>query len=298
MEAIFGPAGNSDSFAAAGFRASADAPAWLSQLGLRAYEYQCGRGVRIGTETAGKIGQAARQHQISMSLHAPYFINLSTEDEIKQEKNAQYVLDSCRAAHDMGADRIVVHAGGVGKRSRSAAMENSRRNVRTLLDRIETEGYSDVTLCLETMGKINVIGTAEEILELVALDERLLPCIDFGHLNARTHGGMNSREAVAALYDQMEQTIGCARARVFHSHFSKIEYGKGGEVRHLTFADHIYGPEFEPVAAETTARGYTPRFICESAGTQAEDAAQMLRCYHKYMKKTSQIDDKEGPLSC
>lgn len=285
MNALFGPAGNAASFAAAGFRATADAPAWLAQMALTAYEYQCGRGVRVGTETAQKIGQAARENGITLSLHAPYFINLSTDTEEQREKNTRYVLESCRAAQDMGADRIVVHTGGLGKRSREAAMENSRYNVRMLLDQKETAGYDAVTICLETMGKVNVIGTAEEIMALVALDDRLLPCIDFGHLNARTHGGMCTREDVKALYDLMENTIGVARARQFHSHFSKIEYGKGGEVRHLTFADTVYGPEFDAVAQETVARGYTPRFICESAGTQAEDAVAMMRCYQKYMKQ-------------
>ncbi len=286
MKALFGPAGNAESFAAAGYRATVDAPAWLARMGLTAYEYQCGRGVRVGTDTARMIGQAARENGITLSLHAPYFINLSTDTEEQREKNARYVLESCRAAQDMGADRIVVHTGGLGKRSREEAMENSRYNVRELLDRKQAAGYDAVTLCLETMGKINVIGTAEEIMALVALDDRLLPCIDFGHLNARTHGGMCTREDVKALYDLMENTIGVARARRFHGHFSKIEYGKGGEKRHLTFADTVYGPEFDAVAQETAARGYTPRFICESAGTQAEDAASMMRCYQKYMKQT------------
>lgn len=286
-QVLFGPAGNSDAFTQAGFRATADAPAWIARMGLTAYEYQCGRGVRVGTETAQRIGQAAREHGIALSLHAPYFINLSTDEAEQQEKNLRNLLDSCRAAKDMGADRVVVHTGGVGKkRTREQAMENSRANVRLLLDAKDAAGYDAITICLETMGKINVIGTAEEIMELVALDARLLPCIDFGHLNARTHGGMCTREAVAALFDLMEHTIGIQRARQFHSHFSKIEYGKGGEVRHLTFADTMYGPDFEPVAMETAARGYTPRFICESAGTQAEDAAAMMSIYHKYMKQT------------
>lgn len=285
MQALFGPAGNAASFAAAGLRATVDAPAWLAQMGLTAYEYQCGRGVRVGTQTAQSIGQAARAHGIALSLHAPYFINLSTDDDAQRDKNVRYVLDSCRAAHDMGADRIVVHTGGVGKRSREQAMANSRDNVRVVLAAKDAAGYDDVTICLETMGKINVIGTAEEIAELVALDDRLLPCIDFGHLNARTHGGMRDRDAVRALFDLLERTIGVARTRILHSHFSKIEYGKGGEVRHLTFADTVYGPEFDCVAAECAARGYTPRFICESAGTQAEDAVTMMRCYQKYMKQ-------------
>ena len=286
QQTLFGPAGNSDSFAQAGYKATADAPQWLQTLGLTAYEYQCGRGVRIGTETAQKIGEQARRCGITLSLHAPYFINLSTEELEKQEKNVQYVLDSCRAAQDMGADRIVVHTGGLGKRTRETAMQNSKINVRMILERKEQAGYENITICLETMGKINVIGTAEEIMQLVALDDRLLPCIDFGHLNARTKGEMSTREQVAALYDLMENTIGLERSRCFHSHFSKIEYSKGGEVRHLTFADTLYGPEFDPIAAETAARCYTPRFICESAGTQAEDAQRMMRCYQEYMKES------------
>lgn len=287
MKTIFGPAGNAASFAQAGFQATKDAPAWIAAKGLTAYEYQCGRGVRIGSETAGLIGQEAQKHGIQLSLHAPYFINLSTDEAEKKQKNIGYVLESCRAARDMGADRIVVHTGGVGKkRTRDAAMANSRVNVREILAAKDDAGYTDITICLETMGKINVIGTAQEIMELVALDDRLLPCIDFGHLNARTHGEMATREEVAALFDLMEQTIGIERAKIFHSHFSKIEYSKGGEVRHLTFSDEIYGPPFEPIAAETVARGYTPRFICESAGTQAEDAVTMMHIYQNYMKQT------------
>lgn len=287
MKTIFGPAGNAVSFAQAGFQATKDAPAWIAAKGLTAYEYQCGRGVRIGSETAGLIGQEAQKHGIQLSLHAPYFINLSTDEAEKKQKNIGYVLESCRAARDMGADRIVVHTGGVGKkRTRDAAMANSRVNVREILAAKEDAGYTDITICLETMGKINVIGTAQEIMELVALDDRLLPCIDFGHLNARTHGEMATREEVAALFDLMEQTIGIERAKIFHSHFSKIEYSKGGEVRHLTFSDEIYGPPFEPIAAETATRGYTPRFICESAGTQAEDAVTMMHIYQNYMKQT------------
>jgi deoxyribonuclease-4 len=281
----FGPAGNDSAFTEAGWKATVDAPAWIAAMGLTAYEYQCGRGVRVGQETAQKIGAAARENGIQLSLHAPYFINLSSRMTERIEGNRKYVLDSCAAARAMGADRIVVHTGGLGKLSRGKAMENTRENVRELLEEKDSAGYADIRICLETMGKINVIGTAEEIFELVAMDDRLLPCIDFGHLNARTHGGLMTAEAVTALFDAMENTIGRERSRIFHSHFSKIEYGKGGEVRHLTFADTVYGPHFEAVARETAARGFEPRFICESAGTQARDAAEMQRIYQSVQRE-------------
>ncbi len=278
MEIKFGPAGNAQSFAEAGFKATVDAPRWLHEMGLNAYEYQCGRGVNIGEETARKIAAQAALHDIAMSLHAPYYINLSNRDEERVQKNIGYVLASCQAATWLGADRIVVHTGGVGKQSRTKAFENTKENVRDILNAVEQAGYT-TTICLETMGKQSVIGSAEEIFELVALDDRLLPCIDFGHLNARTCGKCSTEEEFAQVLDLMENTIGTERARVFHSHFSHIEYGPKGEVRHLTFADEQYGPDFAPLAKLIAQRSWTPRFICESAGTQAEDAKQMIDMY-------------------
>ena len=280
-EAKFGPAGNSESFAAEGYRKSEDAPAWLAAKGLTAFEYQCGRGVRCGEETALKIGAAARANGIQMSIHAPYFINLSSEEDERMEKHVGYVLETARLAVPLGATRMVVHCGGQGKLTRERAMRNTHENVKNILRALDEAHLTGCTVCLETMGKKSVLGSAEEVCELVAADDRLLPCIDFGHLNCRTNGGLSTREDVARLFDLMENTIGVERTRIMHAHFSHIEYNDKGEVRHLTFADTVYGPEFLPVAQEAAARGYAPTFICESAGTQAEDAVTMMELYEK-----------------
>ena len=140
---------------------------------------------------------------------------------------------------------------------------------------LEQEGLSQVRLCVETMGKINVLGDAGEVIRICQADERLLPCIDFGHLNARTQGGLSTREQLSALLDALRNGLGAERAVHFHAHFSHIEYGRGGEIRHLTFADDQYGPDFAPLAALLAERGLAPRIICESAGTQSEDACTM-----------------------
>ena len=199
-EPKFGPAGNSESFAAAGFKKSEDAPAWLAQMGLTAFEYQCGRGIQ-------------------MSIHAPYFINLSSEESERMEKNVGYVLETARLAVPLGATRMVVHCGGQGKLTRDRAMRNSHENVKNILRALEEEHLTGCAVCLETMGKKSVLGTAEEVCELVAADDRLLPCIDFGHLNCRTGGHMNTREEVKALFDLMENTIGHERTAKLHAHF-------------------------------------------------------------------------------
>lgn len=280
-KAKFGPAGNSESFAAEGYKKSEDAPAWLAAKGLTAFEYQCGRGVRCGTETAMKIGAAARAHGIQMSIHAPYFINLSSEETERMKKNVGYVMETAQLAVPLGATRMVVHCGGQGKLTRERAMRNTHENVKNILRALDEAHLTGCMVCLETMGKKSVLGSAEEVCELVAADDRLLPCIDFGHLNCRTNGGLSTREDVVRLFDLMENTIGVERTRIMHAHFSHIEYNDKGEVRHLTFADTVYGPEFLPVAQEAAARGYAPTFICESAGTQAEDAVTMMELYEK-----------------
>lgn len=279
MSIHFGPAGNSDSFAAAGYRASADAPRWIAGMGLNAYEYQCGHGVSIGQATAATIGARAIENGIQMSLHTPYYINMSSAESERIEKNIGYVLQSCRAIRAMGGKRMVVHCGGVGKLTHVKAFENTKQNVKRILSAMEQEGFSEQIVCLETMGKRSMIGDAAEVFDLVALDERLLPCIDFGHLNARTGGGCNSYEAFAQLLNLMEQKIGIERTHIFHAHFSKIEFSNKGEVRHLTFADQKYGPCFEPLAVLLAERGFEPTIICESAGTQAEDALTMKKLY-------------------
>ena len=280
---LFGPAGNSDSFTKA-YKGSVHAPKWLKELGLDCYEYQCGRGVNIGEDTARSIGAQAAEQGIVMSLHAPYYINLSGDSEERIAKNCEYIVKSARACDWLGGDRIVVHCGGLSGMEREVALEHTLLNLREALKALEAEGLDHVRMCIETMGKINVLGDQQEVCTICRLDDRLLPCIDFGHLNARTQGGMSQPEHFAALLDLLENRLGRERAANFHAHFSKIEYGKGGEVKHLTFEDAEYGPEFSPLARLLAERKLSPRILCESAGTQAEDAVKMKQDYLSFLK--------------
>ena len=119
-------------------------------------------------------------------------------------------------------------------------------------------------------------------MELCKVDERFLPCVDFGHLNARTLGGIKSIEDYSAMLDEIENKLGFERLKNFHVHFSKIQYTSGGEKCHLTFDDNEYGPDFEPLMKLFAKRNLEPSVICESAGTQAEDASMMKKAYESY----------------
>lgn len=278
--ALFGPAGNSESFKEKGYKNTTDIPKYLSEFGLTAYEYQCGRGVKISDKSAAEFGKVAKEYNISLSLHAPYYISLSSIEEEKRENSINYILQSARAAKAMGATRIIVHSGSCGKISRDEALELASKTLIKALKAMDENGFSDISVCPETMGKVNQLGNLDEVMHLCSLDERLIPCIDFGHLNARTFGLIKGIEEYAEILDTIENKLGADRLKVFHSHFSKIEYTTpGGEKKHLTFEDKIFGPDFEPLAELVAKRGLTPTFICESAGTQAEDASSMQNLY-------------------
>lgn len=275
MTPKFGPAGNSTAFYDDGCKSTLEAPAWLAAQGLTAYEYQCGRGVRVSEESARLLGEKAKAHGIALSLHAPYYISLASAEEEKRDNSIRYILESARAVTQMGGDRIVVHPGGLGGRSRREATEIACDTLRRAQQALDDEGLSTVHICPETMGKIQQLGDLDEVLTFCSLDERFLPCIDFGHLNSRTLGGVNSYEAYAAILDTLTDRLGAERGRTFHSHFSKIEYTKGGEKRHLTFEDTVFGPDPAPLMLLVRERELTPVFICESDGTQAADAAAL-----------------------
>lgn len=283
MSAKFGPAGTSDNFKKMGYKSSLDVPEFIVKSGLDCFEYQCGRGVNIGTEKAALLGKKAKEKGITLSLHAPYYISMSSVEEEKRLNSINYILDSARAVNAMGGDRIVVHTGSCGKISREEALELAKDTMKKAITALDSEGLSNIHICPETMGKVNQLGTLYEVTELCKLDERLIPCIDFGHLNARDLGVIKTKEDYENILNTVKNELGSERFKNFHSHFSKIEYTTGGEKRHLTFEDTVYGPQFEPLMELIAKHGLSPVFICESAGTQDIDAKQMKDYYERVL---------------
>lgn len=277
----FGIAGAGDLFYARGYKKSLEVPGFLAGLGLDAFEYQCGRGVNIGEKTAQLLGSQAHDHHIALSVHAPYYISLAVEEEERREKTLGHFVKSAKAAKAMGAKRIVFHPGGIGKMTRAEACQMAENTLSYVMERLKEQNLGDLIYCPETMGKINQLGNLEEVLKLCRLHEHLLPCVDFGHLYARTHGEINGYDAYARIFEQIADVLGVEKAGSIHCHFSRIEYSTGGEKKHLTFSDTEFGPEYEPLMELLYKKGYTPVIICESAGTQAEDAQAMSAEYYR-----------------
>ena len=165
----FGTAGTSDSFAAQGYKTSLEVPEYTAKMGLNAFEYQCGRGVRLGLDKAAKMAALAAPKDILFSVHAPYYISMSSLEEDKRLNSIQYLLQSAAVCRALGGKRIIFHSGSCGKQSREAALEKALDTMRRAVEALDEAGFADMTLCPETMGKVGQLGTLDEVLALCGL---------------------------------------------------------------------------------------------------------------------------------
>ncbi|MBE6636067.1 MAG: endonuclease IV [Ruminococcaceae bacterium] len=279
--AKFGPGGNSDAFRLAGYKSTLDAPGWVASIGLDAYEYEAGNGLAASRDMLRAIGLQANLSGVKMSYHTPYFISLSGVVTETRLKSIGYIMQSIDAAELLGAETIVVHCGSCAKITRDEAMRLASDTLVRVLEEIPA---TNVKIGLETMGKKNQLGTLDEVLELCRIDKIFVPVVDFGHLNARDCGSVfSSADDYMRVFDRIDRTLGAEVAENLHCHFSKIEWTDKGEKKHLTFEDTVYGPDFEPLAEAIVKGGYSPTIICESAGTQSDDALAMKKYYEKIL---------------
>jgi deoxyribonuclease-4 len=276
----FGPAGNSDSFYEEGYKTTLDIPRWLSDRGLNAYEYQCTRGVRITQAFSQALKVQASRYNIALSIHAPYYINLSSTDPTLQEKSKHHLTRSLQAAKWMGATRVVFHPGSASKVPRVDALLNAAKLLDSFLKELDPELLENCDLCPETMGKRNQLGNLEEVLALCKLHPALKPAVDFGHLHALGGGCLNEERDFEKILDKIDQVLGTETIKNLHVHFSPVEYTSAGERKHWSLKDKEFGPDFYPLAKVLKKNGLTPTIICESAGTQAEDAATFKSLYY------------------
>lgn len=280
--ARFGPSGNSDSFYAQGHKGSEEAPGWLRGMGLDAYEYSFSRGVRLSDGKAEAIGAEARKHDIALSVHAPYYINFAGENPEARDKSRNYLLESVRMASKMGARRAVFHAGSCARPGREEAFARAMKEIEKVLRDITAMGICDVQVCPETMGRPHQLGTLGEVLEMCSINPTmLLPAIDFGHIHALGQGSLKTRGDYERIVDEVEKELGERVARRMHVHFSHIEYGPKGELKHLTNEDEAFGPDFAPLAEVFAERAMRPVVICESRDVMAEDALKLKAEYEK-----------------
>lgn len=276
----FGPSGCGDEFYEQGHNGINEVPKWLKNYGLDAFEYSFGHGYQMSNETAKKAGELFKQYDIALSLHAPFYINFANPDPVMYEKTKGYIKTGIRFLRAFGADRLVFHPASCGKLSRNEALALTQKRFDEFFNALESEGSLEgLLLCPETMGKTMQIGSYQEVIELCKCNSHLVPTFDFGHINSLEQGGLKSAEDYKRVFDCCIENLGLDRTQNSHIHFSKIQYGPKGEIKHLNFDDNLYGPDFEPLADVLIEYNLSPRIICESMSMMPHDALIMKKIY-------------------
>ncbi len=276
----FGPSGNSEAFYNAGKKTSEQSAVWVKEMGLDCFEYSFGRGVSITDQRATEIGEAFKLQGIEISVHAPYYINFANPDENMIKNSNRYLLDSMLKGKLMGAKRVVFHPASQGKMDRETAVSLTKSRIKDFVSLVKDTDVLGVNIYPETMGKLGQIGTVEEIADFCTLDDMLIPTIDFGHVNAREGGSLKTEEDYYKILKYMIEVLGKEKMQNFHVHFSKIEYGQKGEIKHLTFLDEVFGPDYMPFIRVIKDLNLTPYIVSESNGTQDVDALALKKAYY------------------
>lgn len=252
MQIYLGPAGSPAKSTLEGIKAVAD-------MKLSAMEVEFVRGVKMSNQLAAQVGQEAKKYNVKLSVHGPYYINLSSVDKAKIEASKKRILDSCERAYYLGAEYVVFHPGYYGKRSKEETYEIIKNNIFDLQSMIKNKEWK-VKLATETTGKVNVFGSVDEILQLVE-DTECSFCLDFAHLYARNQGKIDYSQ----LLDKFK------KFKYLHCHFSGINYTSKGERNHLDMNSH---PPFEPLAKEILKRNLNVTIISESPNTWQDSLKQ------------------------
>jgi len=194
---------------------------YIAKLGLTALEVEFTHGVRMSNETAVEVGKLAKQLNIALSIHAPYYINLASKEKKKIEESKKRILDSCERGHNMHAKYVVFHAGFYQERNKEEVFQIIKDEILDLQKKIKQKSWN-IILAPETTGKLSQFGDLGELLRLKKETDCHL-CIDFAHLKARNNGKIDLKE----IFDKIMH-IGH-----IHSHFSGINYTEKGEKNHI-----------------------------------------------------------------
>ena len=230
----------------------------VARMKLDCMEVEFTYGVRMSLEDAHEVGALAKAKGITLSVHAPYYINLASDEKEKIHASRQRILDSCQKAHTLGAQNVVFHAGFYQTKTAGQTYVLVKKAIVEIQDKIAQNRWK-VQLCPETTGKPSQFGSVEELLKLMK-ETGCGICVDFAHLYAREQGNVNYATILKKL------------PKKFHAHFSGIAYGQKGERQHLKTTKKF----FEPLARELTKQKVDVTLINESPQPY-KDAAMMKR---------------------
>lgn len=245
----------------------------VRELKLDAMELEFVRGVHMNKETARQVAKAAKENNVVLRVHAPYFINLNSEEKNKVEASKKRIWESLAIGEICGAEIVTFHPAYFGKSSKEECMQAVEEALSDLLEKMEKDGMR-IKLAPETTGKHSAFGNLEETLELCRRLPELQPMVDVSHLHARCNGCLRGKKD----FTQLLEKIPAKYLKRLHMHASGINYNEKGERNHLNMkeSDFAYNAFLEALS-EKVASGIV---ICESPNLEG-DALLMKEIWEK-----------------
>lgn len=273
-EIRFGPAGIPIGTPTAGTAAGIE---YCRKLGLSAMEVEFVHGVNMKEDKAKAAGEIAKKNDISLSCHAPYYINCCAKEKPKIDASVRYIVTTAQAAFWLGASPIVIHTGFYMERPAAECRKLVIATYERCLEEMEALKIHGVALGAELTGKKSAYGNLDEIIDLSSHfgTKKLMPVIDYAHFHAR-EGKLKTKEDYLKILERMEKGLGSEAGKNFHCHFSGIEFTDKGERNHLPVSSN--SPPFEPLAAAWKENGWAGRVICESPLIE-KDALVLQKAY-------------------
>lgn len=277
----FGPAGNPIGFSGQ----TINVCDYIREIGLDAYEYQATYGVRIKKQSALKLAENADKNDIRVSMHAPYYINLSSPKEDVLKRSIERLIQSARAAEWIGACRIVFHPGFYTKYTPQKALNRCKGTILDLMDDLDSLGVKNFTFAPETTGKRSQLGNLDEIIDICQSFDHFVPTIDFAHVHARGRGCIQGSDDYHKILSKLDDELGgIGRDSEFlHCHFTRIEYTDAGEKKHHVLMENEYGPPLEPLLKVLVDCGWNATIICETPFLE-RDALLMQHEYQNILE--------------
>ncbi|MDR3291840.1 MAG: TIM barrel protein [Methanobrevibacter sp.] len=271
---IFGPAGRPVDYNGPAYKA----PEYIADEGLSAYEYQAGRGLRIGEKSSNILKEESDKHDVLISIHAPYFINLSSNNKKTINNSIDILFKSAQVGECMGAYRIVFHPGYYLK-SKENTLKIAKSTINKVLEKIDQSEITNFTFSPETTGKKSQLGNLSDIIAICREFNNFEPTIDVAHLHARDNGLIQTKNDYNKIFSTIEDELDIKR---LHCHFTRIEYIKSGERRHHSLNELDYGPDPKYFLESLIECDFKATVICESPLLD-QDALILKRLYESLL---------------
>lgn len=260
---------------------------WLNDLDLNILELQCTYGIRMGEDQALRYKKLAKENNIILTIHAPYYVNLGSKklETVKNSKNE--IIKAFKLAKLIGSKRIIFHPGGGHGKTIENRVEGVDQIIRSLNEINNEIDIEDIKIYPEIGGKVASLGSLDEIIKICANVSYAYPCLDLAHLHARENGILKSENEIIKVLDKIENRLGRESLEKIHFHMYPVDYTIGGEKIHKAFGDkmddgiELYKPLAEDFISAIKTKNIKPLIICEAHNTQEIGAMIMRDIYNK-----------------